>query len=171
MKCQRCSRPATYHITDVEGRKFQEFHLCDDCASKHLAPTPEPDDPFPISKLAKELAMSNQQRPDAEARRQPACPMCGITFAEFRGSGRLGCSHDYEAFRDELMPLLENIHESVSHEGKAPRRAPRATQQLLQLVQLRNELKKAVSAEDYERAAKLRDQIKTMEQTTGRRGS
>ena len=66
------------------------------------------------------------------------------------------------------MPLLENIHGETRHSGKVPRRAPRNTQQQTTLIQLRNELKRAVAAEDYEAAARLRDQIKGIEVEQGR---
>jgi protein arginine kinase activator len=66
------------------------------------------------------------------------------------------------------MPLLENIHGETRHSGKVPRRAPRNTQQQTTLIQLRNELKRAVAAEDYEVAARLRDQIKGIEKEQGR---
>ena len=99
---------------------------------------------------------------------EATCPDCGIKFMEFRAEGRLGCPYDYEVFRDELMPLLENIHGETRHSGKVPRRAPRNTQQQTTLIQLRNELKRAVAAEDYEVAARLRDQIKGIEKEQGR---
>ena len=69
--------------------------------------------------------------------------------------------------RDELMPLLESIHGETRHSGKVPKRAPRNTQQQTTLIQLRNEIKRAVAAEDYEAAAKLRDKIKDIEQDQG----
>ena len=66
------------------------------------------------------------------------------------------------------MPLLENIHDETRHSGKVPRRAPRNTQQQTTLIQLRNDLKRAVAAEDYETAARIRDQIKSIEHEQGR---
>ena len=100
---------------------------------------------------------ADRQRPGSLREPSPAdkqvCPVCQVTFLEFRNSGRLGCPYDYEVFRDELMPLLENIHGETRHSGKVPRRAPRNTQQQTTLIQLRNELKRAVAAEDYEVAA------------------
>ena len=61
------------------------------------------------------------------------------------------------------MPLLENIHDETRHCGKTPHRAPRDTQTLTSLIQLRNDLKRAIAAEDYELAARVRDQIKELE--------
>ena len=66
------------------------------------------------------------------------------------------------------MPLLENIHGEPRHSGKVPKRAPRNTQQQTTLIQLRNELKRAVAAEEYETAARLRDKIKGIELEQGR---
>ena len=73
--------------------------------------------------LAKKLIVSGPAvcREPSPADKQ-VCPVCQITFLEFRNSGRLGCPYDYEVFRDELMPLLENIHDETRHSGKVPRR-------------------------------------------------
>ena len=83
-----------------------------------------------MSELAKKLIVGGQgsRREPSPADKQ-VCPVCQITFLEFRNSGRLGCPYDYEVFRDELMPLLENIHDETRHSGKVPRRAPRNSQQ------------------------------------------
>jgi len=169
MRCEKCAKPATFHITDiVEKGKHREFHFCQEHAQQHLAPTDETSEQ-PISELAKKLIVSGQGplREPSPADKQ-VCPICQITFLEFRNSYRLGCPYDYEVFRDELMPLLENIHGETRHSGKVPRRAPRNTQQQTTLIQLRNELKRAVAAEDYETAARLRDQIKGIELEQGR---
>ncbi|MFN8855015.1 MAG: UvrB/UvrC motif-containing protein, partial [Planctomycetaceae bacterium] len=76
---------------------------------------------------------------------------------------RLGCSDCYTAFREELLPLLENIHGDIQHVGKAPRRAPLDSRRRQDLIRLRSELKTAISEESYERAAELRDQIQQLE--------
>ena len=166
MKCQKCAKPATYHITDIERGKPRDFHLCDEHARQHLTPgePPEVNEPPAMSELAKKLMTSGagQNRELASVDKQ-VCPNCQISFLEFRNTGRLGCPHDYEVFRDELMPLLENIHDEVRHSGKVTKRAPRNSQQQSELIQLRNELKRAVAAEDYECAAKVRDKIKAIE--------
>ena len=96
---------------------------------------------------------------------QRECPHCGIKFVEFRNTGRLGCPHDYQEFREELTPLLENIHGETRHVGKTPRRLPQNKQTQSELMQLRNRLKQAINKEDYEEAAKLRDKIRTLEES------
>ncbi len=169
MKCQKCAKPATFHITDIERGKPREYHFCEEHAHQHLRPPEEAAEQPPMSELAKKLITSGQggTREPSAADKQ-VCPVCQISFLEFRNSGRLGCPYDYEVFRDELMPLLENIHDEARHSGKVPKRAPRNTQQQTTLIQLRNDLKRAIAAEDYETAARVRDKIKVIEIEQGR---
>lgn len=163
-KCQRCSKPVTYHITDVEKSEVREYHFCDEHARQHLAAGDES-----ASQAAGEVAAS-AAKGTPKATREPTaaerrtCPHCQLSFADFRNSGRLGCPYDYEVFRDEIMPLLENIHDETSHHGKVPRRSPRSTQRQSELIELRRKLRKTIEVEDYEMAARLRDQIKHLEQ-------
>ena len=84
-------------------------------------------------------------------------------MAEFRGSGRLGCPNDYEVFHETLHPLLERIQHSDRHVGKVPRRAGSELKRENELIRLRRELERAVQREEYEEAAHLRDQIRTLE--------
>jgi len=156
MKCNRCSKPAILHITEITGEEqFEELHLCEDCWQKY-------------EMQAKGLPKAAESATGLEAEEiarlsHRECPVCGIKFLEFRNSGRLGCPHDYEEFREELAPLLENIHGEVRHCGKAPRRQPRARHLQAELAQLRKQLHQAVNKENYEEAAKLRDKIKQLE--------
>ena len=101
---------------------------------------------------------------------QQSCPVCGITFFEFRNEGRLGCPHDYVRFDAELEPLILNIHGNTKHIGKRPRRATGDSDWQTDLIRLRRELKEAIEQEDYERASELRDEIRSIEQMAERGG-
>lgn len=156
-KCQKCSNPATLHITEVlNDSQFEELHMCEQCASKYLYE--------PKSKNGTGKAAEAPRDPEDALFQQHECPSCGIKFVEFRNTGRLGCPHDYQAFRDELVPLLENIHGETKHCGKVPRRGQQSQEAQNQLVALRQRLKQAVTREDYEEAAKIRDSIKNIEE-------
>ena len=174
MKCQKCGKLATFHITDLDPKQpgtYREYHFCDEHARQHLAPPEDVPEGLAAGELAKALIAKGQSqsgRAEASPADKRSCPLCQISFLEFRNSGRLGCPHDYEVFRDELMPMLENIHDATRHSGKHPKRAPQSSQRQTSLMQLRNDLKRAVAAEDYETAARVRDQIKTIEQEQGR---
>ncbi len=164
MKCQRCEKPATFHITELTGDEPQEVHLCTDCAQDYLAP--EEEETPPTASLAGALAQQLQVGQTAEdlARLdQQACPNCGITFYEFRHAGRLGCPYDYTCFEEELEPLIINIHGETEHKGKRPKRRLRTAGQQNELIRLRREMKDAVEVEDYERASQLRDEIRRIE--------
>ena len=102
MKCQKCNNAATLHITEVIAEsQFEELHLCEQCAnntSTSRRPRGRRQGRRPAEQL--EEGMFSQQE----------CPSCGMKFVDFRNTGRLGCPHDYMVFRDDLAPLLENIH-------------------------------------------------------------
>ena len=159
MKCQRCPKQATLHITEVLGdERFEELHLCEDCAKKYLY------EPQPAAKVApsKPEPLSEGEEPDALGDKE--CEACGLKFVEFRNHGRLGCPHDYDAFKEDLLPLLESVHGDVKHVGKSPRRLPKARGAQQELTQLRRKLSQAVADEKYEEAARIRDRIRELEE-------
>jgi protein arginine kinase activator len=162
--CQKCSKPATLHITEIIKGVPHELHLCEDHAQQFLN-QPQPTDEAltdVASTMAQHFTTGVTEQKLAQLDKQE-CPVCGITFLEFRSQGRLGCPNDYEAFKDELVPLLENIHGQSQHCGKVPQRAPGDSKRQTQLIKLRNDLKRAVAEEEYEAAARLRDEIADLE--------
>ena len=159
MKCQKCTKAATLHITEiVTEEQIEELHLCEECAHKYLY---EPQQ----KQTGIQKAPSHGEEIDEPAVLNRVCEVCGLKFVDFRNSGRLGCPHDYQEFREELTPLLENIHGETRHCGKTPRRLPQNKQTQSELVQLRKQLTSAVNKEAYEEAAKLRDQIRRLEES------
>jgi protein arginine kinase activator len=169
MKCQRCEKPATFHITELTGPQPQEHHLCETCFKAHFVQAEEEPAAAAEASLAGMLAKQLKLGQAAEQLQEldkRSCPQCGITFFEFRNQGRLGCPHDYVHFRKELLPLIANIHGEVRHVGKRPAgSAAKGTDTDWQtvLIRLRRELKEATSKEAYERAAELRDEIRDIE--------
>jgi protein arginine kinase activator len=163
MKCQKCDKPATFHITELEGGKHHELHLCEDCARQYLTQGTAEAGPTMAGALAQQLAVG-QTAEELARLDQKACPVCGITFYEFRSQGRLGCPHDYVFFEKELEPLIMNIHGETTHTGKRPARLAAGTQRRTELIRLRREMKEAIQSEEYERASKLRDEIRRIEE-------
>ncbi len=173
MKCQKCDKTATFHITELTGGKPQELHLCEEHARDYLAPSEEeapPSIPALAGMLAQQLAVGETAEELARLD-QRACPVCGITFLEFRKLGRLGCPHDYECFGKELEPLLVNIHGETAHTGKVPRAGQGEAQEKTRLIRLRREMKEAVVKENYEKASQLRDEIRKVEQESSRQAA
>lgn len=108
------------------------------------------------------FSAANSQPPQDNSKQRHSriiCEHCGISWAEFREHGRLGCPEDYKVFRKGLEPLLEDVHSTcLHHEGKSPRQTQ--TQEAHKTkVDLQRRLREAVAREDYELAASIRDQI------------
>ncbi len=164
MKCQQCEKTATFHITELTGGKPQELHLCEEHARQYLTQSEEEPAVTPslAGALAQQLAVG-QTAEELSKLDQRSCPVCGITFYEFRNQGRLGCPHDYVFFQNELEPLVMNIHGETQHVGKRPQRLESGTEGVTQLIRLRREMKDAITNEDYERASELRDKIRLVE--------
>ncbi len=164
-KCLQCSKPAVLHITEIRQNQAQIIHLCESCAQTYLGGGGgEPEQSMvPEDELAAKISQL-ADGDDLEETDHLSCPNCGISFNEFRARGRLSCPQCYEAFGDELLSLLENIHGETHHTGKCPQRGARSSQKHYELIKLRNELRTAVEEEDYESAARLRDDIQALEE-------
>ena len=164
MKCQYCEKPATFHITELtEPTGSHVIHLCEEHARGFL----QKGGPSPAASIAGALAKQlnlGQTKSELAELDQKECPVCGISFFEFRNTGRLGCPYDYTHFATDLLPLLTNIHDSVEHCGKRPRRSAAADSQA-QMIQLRREMEEAVEREDYERASEIRDELRRIEES------
>jgi protein arginine kinase activator len=154
-----CNKPATVHLEEVVNLKRREMHLCERCARERNL-LPEAPAPQINLKALMSLLMPPLAAPAGVPQAiEPSCPQCGLTYGAFKAEGRFGCSHDYDAFRPVLEPLLERVHRAVTHTGKLPVNACR----LARIEDLRTQMKAAVAIEDYEQAARLRDLIRQQE--------
>ncbi len=164
MKCDNCNNAATVHLTEIKGGKKLEKHLCEICAAQ-LEGIGQAKGHQPINELLTNFVMAHS---GISKEQNLACESCGITWAEFRQSGLLGCANDYKVFERDLTPLIERAHEGATyHVGKVPTRRGAvgvpAKRRSTDLERLKRDLTRAVEAEDYERAAKIRDQIRAAE--------
>jgi protein arginine kinase activator len=164
-RCELCGKqPGSVHYTEIEESRITKRLICRSCAqARGLLDEPAK----PVVMLQQLLAMPAQPPPEPEPKPDSetvACAGCGLTFAVFRKQGRLGCAECYRAFEPLLVPLLRKIHAHVRHAGKAPRHYARKVELRQKADDLRRELDRAVRGEDYERAARLRDQLRALEQ-------
>ncbi|MEM9418901.1 MAG: UvrB/UvrC motif-containing protein [Planctomycetota bacterium] len=172
-KCDKCNRPATHHSVEISktGEKI-EVNLCDIHAAEAGLTIKSPH--TPINELLTNFVKlhSGGAESDSESgqstgggtSKDTACESCGTTFADFRENSLLGCPMCYKTFEQPLSPLLERAHEGGTHHiGKVPRRAGVGEQRQMAMQRLRRQLDDAVMSEDYELAARLRDDIQQME--------
>ena len=162
MLCERCNKNvATVHLTEIVKNQKIEKHLCEQCAKE---------EGYTIKthvSLEDMLTAFISHHSDASEMAETTCPDCGMTYIDFRNEGRLGCPHDYEVFREALDPLLERVHGKLEHTGKLPSRAGESQKRQRDLMTMRRQLREAVEREDYEEAARLRDEIKEKESVDG----
>jgi protein arginine kinase activator len=154
-----CGKKATMHVREIVNLKQREVHLCERCARERNLLADPPAAQIDLKALMNLLIPSVHAQTDAEAAAEPLCPKCGLTYASFKAEGRLGCEHDYDAFRSILEPLLERVHRAVAHTGKVPVAARTAAR----IEDFRKQMNAAVAVEDYEQAARLRDLIRQQE--------
>lgn len=168
MTCDLCSKSeATVHLTEVINNETREIHLCETCAREKGAEAVEQPFAGGLAELLAGLADLSAKLPEGAMVRTINCPQCGLTYEDFKKSGRLGCGDCYESFRRVLAPLLKKIHGSAAHAGRVPP-APDAAVKAgadpkPDVPKLKEQLKKAVETESFEDAAKLRDKIRAME--------
>jgi protein arginine kinase activator len=160
MKCKYCENPATVLYTEILQKKKREMHLCEACArEKNLISDSAQGLNIPA---IVQLALSQLPAPIRPPIADTICPECGTPYAHFRAQGRLGCPHDYEAFRALLEPLLQKVQSNAGeHVGKVPRRH-RQRIAAARRGELEAQLRLAISGELYEEAARLRDAIRVL---------
>jgi len=160
MLCDVCNKnQATVHLTEIIDDRMNELHLCEECARQKSA---QMEQQFGLSDLLAGLAEFEKPPKEPELALLK-CPNCGLTYADFKKIGRLGCGECYTAFRKYLIPLLKKVHGTCTHLGKNPIKAVRTVKKKPHLEELREKLQKAIEDEAFEEAAGLRDQIKELE--------
>jgi len=157
--CRYCGKPATIHLTDILDKTKSESHLCEACAKRKKILPEGPGAQINVQALVQLILGQHSTRAETTDPESLVCPECGMKFIEFRAVGRLGCARDYSEFEVPLAQLLGKVHRATEHCGKMPK--GRAAS--VELEDLRRTLKDAVAAEEYERAAELRDRIRQKE--------
>lgn len=160
MLCQNCGKQeATTHIKRIVNGAATELHLCGDCARSLGYQSAFSDFGFGFSDMLSSLfepagigALSNSVL---------RCEKCGCSFNDIVKSGKLGCADCYETFYDKLLPSIERIHGRTRHVGKMANGSP-IQKKNTKLEELKEKLQAAVDVQDYETAAKLRDEIKSL---------
>lgn len=157
MKCQICGEnEAAVTLKQVVNGKVNAVRVCAECAARKGVEVQ-----LPVPLLTDLLFGPGPagQRDARSAREQRACPTCQMRWRDFRKSSLLGCPECYRAFAGELRTVLSSMHRESAHVGKVP-----ACEKLsAQILALRAALSDAVTAQNFEEAARLRDAVKDLE--------
>ncbi|XHC26465.1 UvrB/UvrC motif-containing protein [Phycisphaerales bacterium ac7] len=167
-KCDMCDNEATVHEVIVRNGQRIERHLCEDHAKEAGVFTSQS---FSAAgQVVKKVVMSQSGLAEQAQSSRSSCPECGLSFAEFRQDGLLGCAKCYQAFADKLVSLLRRAHDGGDHHvGKVPKRAGTCFAKQERLTALRKQLKECVDLEQYEKAASIRDEIAEIESAPAER--
>lgn len=161
-RCESCgTQPAPVRFTEIDAGRVTKKSLCRACAQKRGLLD---DGPKPVVVLQEMLSAGASRKGAGRGTESDlACPGCGLTLAAFRQQGRLGCARCYTTFHATLTPLLRRLHGAARHTGKSPRADARVTELRRRVEMLRSELDRAVRGEEYEHAARLRDELRAVE--------
>jgi protein arginine kinase activator len=155
--CSACKeKPATVHLTQIVGDKMQKLDLCEECAKAKGVNDPS----FAPADLL--LGLGASQEIEQSGGVETKCPRCGFSQADFKKSGRLGCPECYQVFAEGLEGLLKTMHKGTRHTGKSPEALCQSRDNAERLKTLQKKLAKAVASEDFEQAAKVRDELKQL---------
>ena len=169
--CDECGeRPANVFLTKVEGSHLSKSKFCESCAkSKQLG------GPFGgelsldkvVADLLGQVHSQGQEEPAAPAGVAPECPGCGLGYQGFVKHGRFGCARCYEAFAAALPSVFKEVQRGqTEHKGRVPLASRERLDRQRKAVDLGTRLAEAVKSEQYELAAKLRDEIGELESET-----
>lgn len=163
MKCDICKqREATTHVTKIVNGHSREYHFCAECAAK----SPEYKElksnmNFGIGDFLTGMFTGGKQaiEPDSNI-----CPTCKMAYSEFLKTGKLGCGDCYLTFRTKLSRPVKQIHGTIEHIGKTPLRSGEKLIIDKKISALEKQMTEAVSTQDFEKAAILRDEIKALKE-------
>jgi protein arginine kinase activator len=160
MVCDLCGKnAATVHLTEIIDEQISELHLCEECSRKKSS---QMEQQFGLADLLAGLAEFGKPEEAVETA-GIKCSNCGLTYQDFKKSGRLGCSECYSSFKKYLIVLLKKIHGSTQHLGKVPFKVTARTKKKVDLTELHVRLQRAIENEEFEEAARLRDKIRELE--------
>ena len=148
----------------IMGKKA-ELHLCQECVFSFNVP----DVPIALENMFKgfleqmQTKMFNVNPQATNATQAVSCTNCGMTGEELRAGGKLGCRECYTSFASEVSAILKNVQSSTRHAGKFPKRTGKEILSIRHASDLRARLNEAIAEENFELAAKLRDEIRALE--------
>lgn len=150
---QPCPHKKCIHITEVNSDYTAKSckNMCVFCGVPYVNennPSVAQAEITSVFDLINNIIKSKQ-----EVKKKVKTCSCGTTIQDIANTSRIGCPDCYTTFKEELKPFIMNFHKAYKHIGKSPKSTK----------DLKKALEEAIKKEDYELAAKLRDDIKKLE--------
>ncbi len=176
MMCQNCGKnEVTFKYTQVINGVKKEMNLCDKCAKEMGLKDINFSMPINFSSFLSDFFndYSDNLLPSFVGTQNLQCNNCGTTFDNFIDSGEFGCDSCYNIFEDRISSILKNLQGANRHIGRGYRKVDHSKdleknkpikKEETKLEKLKKDLQKAIKEERYEDAAKIRDEIKGLEE-------
>jgi len=178
-----CEKTRPHHITEIDGDKIVCLNLCEDCVASYLQKLKKESVVYNLLKSLANLfhkiidknpkieTIAPEEKAPEEVKDTPKtvkCPHCGASFQDLAMTMNAGCAKCYEVFELPILQVINTVQKSTKHTGKVPKTHPPSYKSKIQpgefLAGKKIKLQKAIMVEDYESAAKLRDQIEAFNQ-------
>lgn len=167
MLCENCNQnDATIHYTEIVNGVIREHHLCSECAKELDLGSDGINSELPFAKLLTGLLASKMliQQESDNPMTHIICPKCGMNYNEFTKVGKFGCAECYNVFGPLIEGHMKKIHGNNVHTGKQYKNLndeiDEKDDSQTELEILEAKLKESIMLENYEDAAKYRDEIK-----------
>ena len=164
MLCEECGKnEAHVSITVTTGQGVTTRHLCHECMKKMESSLAAGD----IQSFLSSILSVLQAEKKSEDKPEVICSGCGMRYEDFEHTGRLGCAQCYRDFAEQLKPLLQRVHGRVQHAGRKPAAFKPDPAALLdeKILLLRQKMEEAVAVENFEEAARYRDELRSLSET------
>jgi protein arginine kinase activator len=162
MLCDRCHiRQAKLVITQLIGQKQIKLYLCEQCANETEGYIINNSSLQKLLSSAIDLNLNNTNQSTLH------CEKCGMTLEELKKTSKIGCANCYNVFGDYLLPIFRRMHSNVNHTGKRPKRLEGEIMVAQTIEKLQKELQISIMKEEYEEAARLRDEIRGLKKEVG----
>ena len=169
MICEHCKqRHANVTVTQVQNGQKRERHYCEVCAEQfHPFQFEVNEEPTSLQQLISNWvnfvpSTAKKESTKANSNSQKECQTCGFTYRQFLKQGKFGCENCYEVFSEQLPQLLERIQAGTKHVGYVEE-TPSKEKIEHKVAELREAMQQAIAVENFEEAAKIRDEVRLLE--------
>jgi len=173
MICDFCKKnKATIHLIRVQNDNVEKVNICAECAGD-FSFFSEDDFYKDLTKILYEIFKADEGQPNGiqelknlknlEIRKNRSCSFCGMDLKNIKKLGKMGCPNCYSEFKNILLPIIKAIHKNIEHKGKIPENTTGQIKLEKSIRDLRNRLKREIFVENFEEAARIRDEIRQLE--------
>lgn len=173
MICDFCKKnKATIHLIRVQNDNVEKVNICAECAEDFTFFS-EDDFYKDLTKILYKIFKADEGQPNGirelknlknlEIRKNRSCSFCGMDLKNIKKLGKMGCPNCYREFKNILLPIIKAIHKNIEHRGKIPENTTGQIKLEKSIRDLRNRLKREIFIENFEEAARIRDEIRQLE--------